>query len=105
MADKESGSSEVTPAKVEEKKKSWADVAEEESEAELKKLEELTVSDSKGADPGLLEDPDDSQIKAVVSGDTVYTSALKFEDLNLSDDLIKGLYVEMGFSRPSKYKA
>lgn len=38
----------------------------------------------------------------VVSGDAVYTSALKFEDLNLSDDLIKGLYVEMGFSRPSK---
>lgn len=38
----------------------------------------------------------------VVSGDTVYTSALKFEDLNLSSDLIKGLYVEMSFSRPSK---
>lgn len=41
----------------------------------------------------------------VVSGDTVYTSALKFEDLNLSEDLIKGLYVEMGFSRPSKIQA
>ncbi|KAJ4790829.1 ATP-dependent RNA helicase DBP5 [Rhynchospora pubera] len=106
MADKESSSSEVAPAKAEEKK-SWADVAEEEeSEAELK-LKELTVSDNNGSasDPGLLEDPDDSQIKAVVSGDTVYASALKFEDLNLSDDLIKGLYVEMGFSRPSKIQA
>jgi hypothetical protein len=66
MADKESSSSVVVPAKAEEKKKSWADVAEEESETELKKLEELTVSDdSKGPDASLLEDPDDSQIKAV----------------------------------------
>jgi hypothetical protein len=68
MADKESSSSsEVAPAKAEEKK-SWADVAEEEAEAEaeLKKLEELTVSnDSKGPDASLLDDPDDSQIKAV----------------------------------------
>lgn len=30
---------------------------------------------------------------------------MKFEDLNLSQDLIKGLYVEMGFTRPSKIQA
>lgn len=30
---------------------------------------------------------------------------MAFEDLNLSDELINGLYVEMGFSRPSKIQA
>lgn len=35
----------------------------------------------------------------------MYNSAVAFEDLKLSDELIKGLYVEMGFSRPSKIQA
>ncbi|KAJ3673278.1 hypothetical protein LUZ60_006652 [Juncus effusus] len=101
---------EPVPAKpAEEKKKSWADVAEEETEAELKKLEELTVEEKAGkkeeSGGPALDDPEDSDIKAVVSGDTVYQSALKFEDLNLSESLIKGLYIEMGFSRPSKIQA
>ncbi|URE46378.1 ATP-dependent RNA helicase [Musa troglodytarum] len=45
------------------------------------------------------------EIDKVTSGDTVYTSAVMFEDLKLSDELIKGLYVEMGFSKPSKTQA
>lgn len=101
--------------KKQEEKKSWADVEEEEAtaaaanngkgekaEEELKKIESLSIAD--GPD-GLLDDPDDSQIEAVTSGDTVYTSAVTFEELNLSKELIKGLYVEMGFSKPSKIQA
>ena len=41
----------------------------------------------------------------VTSGDTPYTSAAKFEDLNLSPELLKGLYVEMKFQKPSKIQA
>lgn len=35
----------------------------------------------------------------------MYTSAKTFEELNLSPDLLKGLYVEMKFERPSKIQA
>lgn len=38
----------------------------------------------------------------VSSGDTPYTSAAAFEDLSLSPELVKGLYVEMKFQKPSK---
>ncbi|KAI7996847.1 DEAD-box ATP-dependent RNA helicase 38 [Camellia lanceoleosa] len=38
----------------------------------------------------------------VTAGDTLYISAKTFEELNLSADLLKGLYVEMKFERPSK---
>lgn len=41
----------------------------------------------------------------VTSGDTPYTSASTFEDLNLSPELLKGLYVEMKFQKPSKIQA
>ncbi|GMH19102.1 hypothetical protein Nepgr_020943 [Nepenthes gracilis] len=41
----------------------------------------------------------------VTAGDTPYTSASKFEDLSLSGELLKGLYVSMGFERPSKIQA
>lgn len=41
----------------------------------------------------------------VTSGETPYTSAAKFEDLNLSPELLKGLYVEMKFQKPSKIQA
>ncbi|CAL9093939.1 unnamed protein product [Musa acuminata var. zebrina] len=117
------------PAKAEEKR-SWADeesdeeqeaaappsqAADEAQPSELKKIESLSISDVKDggdrapedSDGGgrLLDDPDDSDIKAVTSGETVYNSAVAFEDLKLSDELIKGLYVEMGFSRPSKIQA
>lgn len=41
----------------------------------------------------------------VTSGDTPYSSASTFEDLNLSPELLKGLYVEMKFQKPSKIQA
>ncbi|XP_057983588.1 DEAD-box ATP-dependent RNA helicase 38 [Malania oleifera] len=52
-----------------------------------------------------LDEPEESNITAVTSDDTPYTSAKKFEDLNLSEELLKGLYVEMRFERPSKIQA
>ncbi|KAG0494988.1 hypothetical protein HPP92_005982 [Vanilla planifolia] len=125
MADERSSSS---PKKKEEKR-SWAD---EESDDEvpssasqtadatkdfqqlgLEKIESLSITEEKGkekeqekeAGVGLLDNPEDSDIKAVTVGDAVYSSALSFEDLNLSKDLLKGIYVEMGFQRPSKIQA
>ncbi|KAJ3702433.1 hypothetical protein LUZ61_006138 [Rhynchospora tenuis] len=120
--------SDSTTGKIEEKK-SWADQAEEEdgqdeatssssapvdatatasqeeksepSEEVKELLGELSLSE----EPSPLDDPDDSNIQAVTAGDTVYTSAVTFEDLNLSEELLRGLYVEMGFSRPSKIQA
>ena len=41
----------------------------------------------------------------VTSGDTQYTSASTFEDLNLSPELLRGIYSEMKFERPSKIQA
>lgn len=41
----------------------------------------------------------------VTTGDTPYTSAATFEDLKLSPELLKGLYVEMKFHKPSKIQA
>ncbi|KAG8374187.1 hypothetical protein BUALT_Bualt11G0105000 [Buddleja alternifolia] len=38
----------------------------------------------------------------ITSGDTPYTSAKIFEDLNLSPELLKGLYIEMQFEKPSE---
>ena len=37
--------------------------------------------------------------------DTPYTSTSTFEDLNLSKELLKGLYIEMKFQKPSKIQA
>jgi ATP-dependent RNA helicase DDX19/DBP5 len=41
----------------------------------------------------------------VTAGDTPYTSAKTFEELNLSPELLRGLYSEMGFEKPSKIQA
>eukprot|EP01018_Ginkgo_biloba_P020769 Gb_07275 [translate_table: standard] len=41
----------------------------------------------------------------VTAGDTLYNSAKTFEDLNLSPDLLRGIYAEMGFEKPSKIQA
>ncbi|WCJ26137.1 ATP-dependent RNA helicase DBP5 [Euphorbia peplus] len=41
----------------------------------------------------------------VTYDDTPYSSAATFEDLNLSTELLKGLYVEMKFQKPSKIQA
>ncbi|GAA0183830.1 RNA helicase [Lithospermum erythrorhizon] len=77
--------------------KSWADEAEE----EVINLESLAVSESTKVNDSL-HDPDESTIQAVTSGDAPYTSAKSFEELNLSPELLKGLYMEMKFKRPSK---
>lgn len=41
----------------------------------------------------------------VTTGETPYSSASTFADLNLSPELLKGLYVEMKFQKPSKIQA
>ncbi|CAM8910272.1 unnamed protein product [Rhodiola kirilowii] len=68
---------------------------------EVPDLKSLSINDEK-EEP---DDCDDSNIKAVTSGDTPYKSAKTFEDLNLSSELLKGLYVEMMFDKPSKIQA
>ncbi|KAI3848518.1 hypothetical protein MKW92_015542 [Papaver armeniacum] len=51
-----------------------------------------------------LVEPEDSNIKKV-TGDTIYKTAKGFEDLNLSRELLLGLYVEMNFKTPSKIQS
>ncbi|XP_015691195.2 DEAD-box ATP-dependent RNA helicase 38 [Oryza brachyantha] len=84
-------------------------------DAQAKQIEALSLSvpeeDGAGGGAGddqgppLLDDSDESQIQAVTSGGTVYESAAAFEDLKLTQELLKGLHDEMGFSRPSKIQA
>lgn len=47
----------------------------------------------------------ESTIKKIAADDTPYTSAVSFEDLNLSPELLQGLYSEMKFEKPSKIQA
>ncbi|KDP29205.1 hypothetical protein JCGZ_16594 [Jatropha curcas] len=89
----------------------WGDVEDEEETASTSEdkvasqLEDkLTIDDSEKVDK-FLEEPQDSNIQAVTAGDTPYTSATTFEDLNLTPELLKGLYVEMKFKKPSKIQA
>ncbi|KAK7267840.1 hypothetical protein RIF29_20519 [Crotalaria pallida] len=100
--------------------RSWADEADDETaeqtnatasstsetttESSSLKLDELSIDENKKP-PKLLDDPDDSNIQTVTSGETPYTSAATFEDLNMSPELLKGLYVEMKFQKPSKIQA
>nr|GEV79904.1 DEAD-box ATP-dependent RNA helicase 38 [Tanacetum cinerariifolium] len=49
--------------------------------------------------------PNDLTVQTVTAGDTPYTSAARFEELNISYELLKGLYVEMQFERPSKVQS
>ncbi|CAN8279083.1 unnamed protein product [Cochlearia groenlandica] len=88
-------------------KKKWSDVADEEDEEEANAVSELNSLSIKEEErqESVLEEPEDSNIKAVTFGDTPYTSASRFEDLNLSPELMKGLYVEMKFEKPSKIQA
>ncbi|XP_061367861.1 DEAD-box ATP-dependent RNA helicase 38-like [Gastrolobium bilobum] len=65
----------------------------------------LTIDENKKPSPKFLDEPEDSNIQAVSSGDTPYTSATTFEELNLSPELLNGLYVEMKFHKPSKIQA
>ncbi|PSR98476.1 DEAD-box ATP-dependent RNA helicase [Actinidia chinensis var. chinensis] len=127
MANDTSSASASVPeaeSKFPEIKRSWGDIADEASEeastSDLN-LDSLAVDDTKKLHK-YLDDLDDSNIKAVLSlslslsvyvcvsvrvtaGDTLYASAKTFEELNLTPDLLKGLYVEMKFERPSKIQA
>ncbi|KAJ4844108.1 DEAD-box ATP-dependent RNA helicase 38, partial [Turnera subulata] len=47
----------------------------------------------------------DVNIQAVTTGETPYSSAASFDELKLSPELLKGLYVEMKFEKPSKIQA
>ncbi|KAI5664888.1 hypothetical protein M9H77_24211 [Catharanthus roseus] len=109
----ESNASTTTTATAEPKStegRRWADVADDEPEevpetsdgtSTPPDLGAMTIGDSSRGNQ-TLADPEDSSIEAVTSGDTPYKSAKTFEDLNLSPELLKGLYVEMKFERPSK---
>lgn len=96
-----------------ETKRLWGDEVDDEevqpSATEEKAVSELNV-DALAIDENtkvnkFLDEPEDSRIQAVTTGDTPYTSASTFEDLNLSPELLKGLYVEMKFQKPSKIQA
>ncbi|XVF76325.1 hypothetical protein PTKIN_Ptkin13bG0257400 [Pterospermum kingtungense] len=67
-------------------------------------LGSLTIDENKIINK-FLDEPEDSNITSVTSGDTPYTSAFTFEELNLSPELLKSLYVEMKFEKPSKIQA
>lgn len=106
-------SSEGQKPAVPETKRLWSDEVDDEevqpSATEEKAVSELNV-DALAIDENtkvnkFLDEPEDSRIQAVTTGDTPYTSASTFEDLNLSPELLKGLYVEMKFQKPSKIQA
>ncbi|PIA64933.1 hypothetical protein AQUCO_00100416v1 [Aquilegia coerulea] len=75
------------------------------SAVELPNLDSLAIDDENTKKNDFLDEPEDTQISAVTSGDTLYSTATKFEDLNLSPELLKGLYIEMKFTRPSKIQS
>ncbi|KAL2622656.1 hypothetical protein R1flu_002861 [Riccia fluitans] len=104
----------VTPTKAK-----WGD--EDYGDGELPSLEGLKVSEeNKGPDGGIIDKPEvilksekldeeiespETEIKKVVADDTPYTSAKSFEDLNLSPALLRGIYSEMKFEKPSRIQA
>lgn len=119
MADTTNSAPENPPElKPPEIKRSWGDEAEEETQEEQAapsssddksiselNVDSLTIDENKKKINKFLDEPEDSNIKAVFTGDTLYSSATSFEELNLSPELLKGLYVEMKFERPSKIQA
>ncbi|KAJ7547916.1 hypothetical protein O6H91_08G109400 [Diphasiastrum complanatum] len=86
-----------------------------EKSLDLPKLDGLSVSDGATVDKPeivlksekLSEEAEshETEIKKVVAGDTPYTSAKTFEELNLSESLLRGLYSEMKFEKPSRIQA
>lgn len=44
-------------------------------------------------------------MQELVNKDTPYNSAKRFEDLPISEELLRGLYTEMKFEKPSKIQA
>eukprot|EP00475_Leptophrys_vorax_P034325 TRINITY_DN5520_c0_g1_i1.p1 TRINITY_DN5520_c0_g1~~TRINITY_DN5520_c0_g1_i1.p1 ORF type:complete len:575 (-),score=34.59 TRINITY_DN5520_c0_g1_i1:469-2007(-) len=87
-----------------------ADVAKAAGDLDSLKVDEDGVVDL--PDPSLksgklndVADGDEHEIKKVVASDTPYSSAATFEELQLSAELLRGLYSEMKFERPSKIQA
>uniref|UniRef100_A0A7S0ZF31 RNA helicase n=1 Tax=Timspurckia oligopyrenoides TaxID=708627 RepID=A0A7S0ZF31_9RHOD len=99
------GGSEET-SKVQESKpqqKAWADISSDEDESNpvLNKANNDDVVDVSGIDPG-----DKSADVQVLQADpsTPYYSATSFEELNLSESLLRGIYANK-FNKPSKIQA
>ncbi|KAF5750453.1 DEAD-box ATP-dependent RNA helicase 38 [Tripterygium wilfordii] len=100
-----------------EPKRLWGDEVDDSSDeepsastaSEDKVVSELNVGELRIEDEEkintFLDEPEDSNVTAVTSDKTPYTSAKTFEDLNLSPELLKGIYVEMKFQKPSKIQA
>ncbi|MCL7036442.1 hypothetical protein MKW94_014074 [Papaver nudicaule] len=104
---------EVKPAA--EVKRAWADEVDDDDEEEPTSstsadkapeldIGSLKIDESKNTDK-FLDEPKDTNIEAVTTGDTLYSTAATFEDLKLSDEILKGLYVDMKFTRPSKIQS
>ncbi|KAI3832186.1 hypothetical protein MKX03_012745 [Papaver bracteatum] len=104
--------SEEKPAEV---KRAWADEVDDadeeeqptsstsaEKEPELN-IGSLKIDENKNTEK-FLDEPEEGNIKAV-TGDTLYSTAATFEDLKLSEEILKGLYVDMKFTRPSKIQS
>ncbi|KAF5737508.1 DEAD-box ATP-dependent RNA helicase 38 [Tripterygium wilfordii] len=81
-----------------------ASTASEEKVVSELNVEGLTIEEEEKINT-FLDEPEDSNVTAVTSDKTPYTSAKTFEDLNLSPELLKGIYVEMKFQKPSKIQA
>lgn len=47
----------------------------------------------------------DVAVLQIVADDTLYTPAVSFEELNLSPELLQGIYSEIKFEKPSKIQA
>lgn len=47
----------------------------------------------------------EAPVMQVLADNTPYTSAKSFEDLNLSESLLRGIYSEMKFEKPSRIQA
>uniref|UniRef100_A0A7S0YU80 RNA helicase n=1 Tax=Polytomella parva TaxID=51329 RepID=A0A7S0YU80_9CHLO len=65
-------------------------------------LASATVEDD--VDAPTVSDPSKVVIETA-SKDDIYSSAKTFDELGLSEELLKGIYAEMGFSHPSKIQA
>lgn len=115
-----SSSESKTETTITEEKKRWGDEEFDDEKKDDHVSDAVDISSLKIDDEGAMDraeailksdelidaaDSDDSNIRAVTAGDTPYTSAKTFEELNLSPELLKGLYSEMGFEKPSKIQA
>ncbi|KAF9590825.1 hypothetical protein IFM89_038697 [Coptis chinensis] len=65
----------------------------------LPELESLKIEEDVKKENDFLEEAEDTNITAVTAEDTLYSTAATFEDLKLSSELLRGLYVEMKFTR------